>query len=85
MAYMGVCAVSGQEAWASHAAGFGGIYHTTDGGNTWTQITHLGGEDLPGLWTISFATQPIPEPSTLLLCLGFLGTNAIWLGLRHRK
>ena len=54
-----ISAVSADEAWASHAFYGGGIYHTTDGGITWTIIDQLNGEDLPGLWTISFATLPI--------------------------
>ena len=59
LAVMGISAVSAQEAWGSHAFYSGSIYHTTDGGNTWTTIKQLDREDLPGLWNISFATQPI--------------------------
>jgi len=61
LAFMGISAVSADEAWASHAARYGGISHTSDGGNNWTTIEKLCDEceDLPGLWTISFATQPI--------------------------
>ena len=57
LAYMGICAVSAQKAWASHYAVWGGIYHTTDGGGNWT--TQLDNERGPGFFTISFATQPI--------------------------
>lgn len=59
LATMGIAAVSAKEAWASHAFRYGGIFHTTDGGNTWTVIEQQKGVPLPGLWTISFATQPI--------------------------
>lgn len=58
---MGISAVSADEAWASHWGLYGAIYHTTDGGTTWTTIDQLNGKDLPGLWTISFATQPITD------------------------
>jgi len=62
IAFMGISAVSGQKAWTSYnntptQSGF--IAYTTDGGTSWTKVDRLDGEDLPGLLTISFATQPI--------------------------
>jgi photosystem II stability/assembly factor-like uncharacterized protein len=68
LAVMGISAVSADEAWASHYAQYGAIFHTADGGNTWTTIDQIDGEDLPGLWTISFATQPI-NPNYLIISL----------------
>ncbi len=60
LAYMGICAVSAQKAWASfYQSVLGGwIAYTTDGGTTWKIVDQLNGEDLLGLWTISFATRP---------------------------
>ena len=64
---VGISAVNDQEAWAARSLYNGTIYHTTDGGTDWTQINQLGGEDLPGLKAVSFASQAIPEPSSVLL------------------
>ena len=86
--FMGISAVSGQKAWTSYNSTltqFGFTAYTTDGGTSWTKIDQLGGEELPGLLTISFATQPInPTPSqstptlspwgTLVLCLMIAGS-----------
>ncbi len=59
LAWMGISAVSAQKAWGSFAFSGGCIAYTTDGGNSWTKVETLDGENLPGLWTISFATRPI--------------------------
>ncbi len=61
MAFSGISAVSAQQAWGSYInpSNPGEIVYTTDGGTTWTIIKNLNGEDLPGLQSISFATQPI--------------------------
>ena len=60
-AFMGITAVSDQKAWTSFSStiGSGFIAYTTEGGTSWTKIDDLDGEELPGLLTISFATQPI--------------------------
>ncbi|MCX6348217.1 MAG: hypothetical protein NTV79_01765, partial [Candidatus Aureabacteria bacterium] len=57
---MGISAIDSREAWAVSCTWKGSIWHTTDGGLNWTVIEELGGETLPGLWTISFSSQPIP-------------------------
>ena len=59
LAVMAISAVSDQEAWGMHHNTLGAIYHTSDGGNTWTTINKLNGADLPSLGNISFATRPI--------------------------
>jgi photosystem II stability/assembly factor-like uncharacterized protein len=59
LAYMGISAVSDQNAWGSFAFSGGCIAYTADGGDSWTKVEQLDGVDLPGLWTISFAIQPI--------------------------
>ncbi len=61
IAFMGISAVSAQKAWTSYCSLTGFIANTTDGGTNWTKIDQLGGEVLPGLLTISFATQPISK------------------------
>lgn len=61
IAFMGISAVSAQKAWTSYSSITGFIAYTTDGGTSWTKVDRLGGEDLPGLLTISFATQPISD------------------------
>jgi hypothetical protein len=91
---MGICAVSAQEAWASHFFSYGAIFHTTNGGTSWTTIDQLDGEDLPGLFTISFAAQPITnyliisliEDVKQLVDDGFLNKgqgNALIVKLEH--
>ena len=73
---LGISAVSDQVAWGclNVTETEGQIWRTADGGNTWTVVDQAGGEALPGLWNISFATDPIPEPATAaLLALGGLG------------
>ena len=82
---LGISAVNAQEAWAVRATYNGTIYHTSDGGVTWAKLDQLGGQDLPALCNISFATQPIPEPSTLMLWLGLVGTGTLRLRQRRRK
>jgi photosystem II stability/assembly factor-like uncharacterized protein len=68
---MGVSAVDSQQAWAVTEGPSGAIFHTTNGGTSWVKLTQLGGENLPGLSTVSFSTTAIPEPSgTALLALG---------------
>lgn len=79
-----ISAVDALEAWAVRATYNGTIYHTSDGGATWAKLDQLGGADLPALYNISFATRPVPEPSTLTLCLGLFGTGTIWLRQRRR-
>jgi photosystem II stability/assembly factor-like uncharacterized protein len=81
---LGISAVNSMEAWAVRASYNGSIYHTTDGGTNWTQISQLDGENLPGLKTVSFASQAIPEPSTFMLCLGCFGIGLLWWR-RHRN
>lgn len=83
-AFMGISAVSDLEAWGSHVApdSTGFVCHTTDGGLTWTTVGQIGGEQLPDLWKISFAPQPIPEPTApVLLCLSVVGLGRY----RHRR
>ena len=68
---MGISAVDSQQAWAVSAGLHGAIQRTTDGGTSWEKLTQLGGENLPGLWTVSFSRDAIPEPaSAALLVLG---------------
>ncbi|MCX6911425.1 MAG: YCF48-related protein [Verrucomicrobia bacterium] len=64
---MGISAVDSQQAWAVSLGLHGAIYHTTDGGNNWVTLTQLGGETLPGLQTVSFSREVIPEPSSAAL------------------
>ncbi len=62
---MGVSAVNDREAWAVSYYGWeGSIWHTTDGGTTWTVLTELDGRGIPGLWTVSFSNQTVPPPRT---------------------
>lgn len=61
IAFMGISAVSAQKAWTSYCSFTGYIAYTSDGGTSWAKIDQLGGEGLPGLLTISFATQPISK------------------------
>lgn len=83
LATMGISAASTDEAWWSvYAANpqggtLGQIWHTRDGGETWTQ---QGGDDLPGLWTISLVPVPVPAPLTLIT----LGAAALVL-MRRRS
>lgn len=72
---MGVCAVNTQMAWAvvSPPVGGGYIWHTADEGETWTEQFLEGGVRPVALWTISFATEPVPEPSVWgIMILGAL-------------
>jgi photosystem II stability/assembly factor-like uncharacterized protein len=56
---LGISAADADVAWAvGHNYS---VLKTTDGGSTWTKIEQLGGKELPGLFAISFATQPIPQ------------------------
>ncbi len=80
---VGLSAVNDVEAWGARALYNGTIYHTSDGGSNWTQINQLGGENLPSLKAISFASQAIPEPSTLALSLGCCGLGVLWLRRRR--
>ena len=68
VAFMGISAISAQKAWGSHVGRFGYIVHTTDGGESWTEIDKLNGKPLQGLWNISFATQPI-YPDYLIISM----------------
>jgi photosystem II stability/assembly factor-like uncharacterized protein len=81
---VGLSAVNDLEAWGARALYNGTIYHTSDGGTNWAQINQLGGENLPGLKAISFASQAIPEPSPFMLCLGCLGIGVFWLRRRRQ-
>ena len=58
---MDISAVSSQEAWAARNGVGGSIYHTADGGSTWTMLEELNGEPLPQVQTVSFATKPITD------------------------
>lgn len=60
---MGISAVSSQEAWAVCYARNGSIRHTADGGASWTVLTGLGEETLPGLLTVSFSNHAMPKPT----------------------
>ena len=82
---VGLSAVNDLEAWGARALYNGTIYHTTDGGSNWTQINQLGGENLPSLKAISFASQAIPEPSTFMLCLGCFGWGVLWWRRRRNR
>ena len=80
---VGLSAVNDLEAWATRYSYNGTIFHTTDGGTNWTQTSQLDGQALPGLSTVSFAPQMIPEPSTLMLGLCCLGLGVLWLRRRR--
>ena len=85
-ACMDVSAVNAQEAWAiSTGYTHGFIYHTTDGGETWTEVGELAGETLPRLTNVSFSNQPIPEPSSVaILFLGVLVLRSLGRPARSR-
>ncbi len=79
---MGINAVGSPQAWAVSAGLSGAIFSTADGGSNWVEQTQLGGETLPGLWTVSFSQEAVPEPSSVaLLALGL----AAMLGWRCRR
>ena len=79
---MGISAVDSLQAWAVTEGPNGAIFHTADGGNSWAELTQLGGDNLPGLSTVSFSRSAIPEPSSAaLLALGL----AAMLGRRRRR
>ncbi|MCX6900972.1 MAG: YCF48-related protein [Verrucomicrobia bacterium] len=79
---MGISAVDSQQAWAVSLGLHGAIYRTTDGGSNWVTLTQLGGVNLPGLSTVSFSREVIPEPSSItLLALGL----ATMLGRSRRR
>jgi len=59
---MGISAVDSRLAWAVTTSWKGSIWRTEDGGENWTVLERLGGEDLPGLWTVSFSSQTVPPP-----------------------
>ena len=62
---MGISAVDALQAWAVSAAQYGGIgtiQWTTNGGVTWMSQTRLDGENMPALFTVSFASTPIGWP-----------------------
>jgi photosystem II stability/assembly factor-like uncharacterized protein len=65
---MDISAVSSQEAWAARNGVGGCIYHTANGGSTWTTLEELNGEPLPQVQGVSFATQPI-NPDYLIISL----------------
>jgi len=79
---LGISAVDSQQAWAVSMELNGTIMHTTNGGNSWTTLTQLGGETLPGLQTVSFSRDAVPEPSSAALLA--LGMAAI-LGQSRRR
>lgn len=64
---MGISAVDSRQAWAVSTGPFGAIFHTTDNGSNWVKLTQLDGENLPGLWTVSFSRTAIPEPLSAAL------------------
>jgi photosystem II stability/assembly factor-like uncharacterized protein len=70
LAFMGISAVSAQKAWTTYGSsdGYGYIANTAEGGYTWSKINKLNGDDLPSLWNISFATQPI-YPDYLIISM----------------
>ncbi|MFA6561571.1 MAG: YCF48-related protein [Verrucomicrobiia bacterium] len=80
---MGISAVDSQQAWAVSLGLHGAIYHTTDGGNNWVTLTQLGGETLPGLHTVSFSREAVPEPSGTALLV--LGMATMWGRSRRRS
>jgi photosystem II stability/assembly factor-like uncharacterized protein len=59
---MGISAVDAQQAWAVSAAQYGAIQWTTNGGVTWLTQAQLDGENMPALFTVSFASTPIGWP-----------------------
>lgn len=79
---MGISAVDSHQAWAVSTGLQGAIHRATDGGASWETVSQVGGENLPGLWTVSFSREAIPEPSTAaLLILGLaamLGRRRNW-------
>jgi photosystem II stability/assembly factor-like uncharacterized protein len=77
IAFMGMSAVSAQKAWTSYLSLAGYIAYTTDGGTSWTKINQLDGENLPGLMTISFATQPISKLRWSLFVPALTGRNSV--------
>ncbi|OHE75726.1 MAG: hypothetical protein A2107_09455 [Verrucomicrobia bacterium GWF2_62_7] len=79
---LGISAVDSLQAWAVSMEQYGTILHTTNGGSSWVSLTQLDGETLPGLQTVSFSRDAIPEPSSAaLLALGL----ATMLGRRRRR
>lgn len=81
-AVMGISALDALRAWAVTYDVKGSILHTTDGGTNWTTKTQLDGEDLPGLFTVSFAPMPIPEPT--MVGLSLLGLTLLVRSMRRR-
>ena len=80
---LGISAVDSQQAWAVSMELNGTIMHTTNGGNSWVSLTQLGGENLPGLETVSFSNEAVPEPSSAALLAA--GLAAMWGWNRRRS
>jgi len=73
---LGISAVDSQQAWAVTMEQYGNILHTTNGGNSWVEMTQLDGQNLPGLQTVSFSREAVPEPSSAaLLAAGVLAMS----------
>jgi photosystem II stability/assembly factor-like uncharacterized protein len=59
---MGISAVDSQQAWAVSSGWSEAIQRTSDGGNSWGKLTQLGGEGMPGLWTVSSRAKRSRSP-----------------------
>ena len=60
---MGISAIDSQMAWAvssSDTGPTGAIQRTTDGGMTWIKQIQVSGTNIPALFTVSFAQNPLP-------------------------
>jgi len=77
---LGISAVSPQQAWAVVGGVQGAIWHTSDGGTTWEE-QGIPGERLASLSTVSFASSPVPEPSSAVL----LATGLAAMPCRSRR
>ena len=82
---MGIAVADKTNAWAVSQSfmGQGLIYHTGDGGANWEQQT-VAGWTPGGLLTVSFASQPVPEPSGIALMVIVIGAGAGFVARRRR-
>ncbi len=82
---MGIAVADETNAWAVSQSfmGQGLIYHTSDGGANWEQQT-VAGWTPGGLLTVSFASQPVPEPSGIALMVIVIGAGAGFVARRKR-
>ena len=81
---MGIAVADKTNAWAVAQSfmGQGLIYHTSDDGVTWEQQT-VAGWTPGGLLTVSFAPQPVPEPSGIALMVVAIGAGAGFVARRR--